>query len=54
MDFDKMAAFITKIGLVPATLAWLAWELHNFVQGVMDTQKVMATLLQKLIEMHTR
>lgn len=52
MDLDKIAAFVSKVGLVPAGLIWLAWELHGFVSRVAASQDKIIEVLNKLVELH--
>lgn len=52
MDLDKVAAFISKVGVVPTLLGWLAWELHSFIREVASSQTQMVDLLRQLIDLH--
>ena len=52
MDLDKIATFISKVGLVPAMLIWLAWELHGFIGKMIVTQEGIVQALNKLVDLH--
>lgn len=60
-DYDKLIAFLKVFGAPTAGCAWLAWELHRFVDRVADAavaqvavNQQIAILLQRLIDMHTK
>ena len=61
MDYDKLVLLFQKVGLIPMTIGWLAWELHNLVARVaagVEAQAIasqqMVYLMQRLIDLHTR
>lgn len=56
---NTLTSAYQKIGIMPLTVGWLAWELHTFVGNVADsvtamviTQQQLAQLMQQLIDLH--
>jgi hypothetical protein len=59
MDTDKIIMFVNKVGLMPAGLMWLAWEVHRMVDRIVETQTAIVTnqqqalyLMQRLLDLH--
>lgn len=54
MDLDKLAAFISKVGIIPAMLGWLAYEFHGYIAQQVTYNQQMLYLMQRLIDLHTK
>ena len=52
MDLDRIITFVTKLGLLPATMIWLVWEFHGFIGTMASTQDKIIQLLQELVKAH--
>jgi hypothetical protein len=54
MDFDKLIIAVQKVGIIPITLGWLAWEFHNYVAQQVATNQLIVATLQELVRMHIK